>query len=350
MFDLAFQSIVIVLAVIVGFWFLLGFYKLNPQQSALLRFFGKPTSAKDDAGLHWRPFGFVGVTKISNAIQEFSFKETVLTKQEVEVASPNATPSAVATGDGTVAALPTSKQTAMAEVTVEGVVQFYVMSGMDNLVNARFKLANPGEMIKQRFQNALRAKFNTMTMWDSLSDKDQAARAIQEDLSHVTVEFGHTIANISVTRVTPADAIVNSNNAMIASVAEMQTRANKGRGEQLETVAVSKGRADAMIENGRGVAGQRDKIAEGMQGAVERLSKAIPGAQPQDLMAMVMYTVYTDMMQRLAADGQTKVIFVDNSPSAPANVVRELRQAIVSGNEVTAPATKPANNAASVPL
>ncbi|HEY9792375.1 MAG TPA: SPFH domain-containing protein [Candidatus Obscuribacterales bacterium] len=341
MLDLVF-SIWFIPLLIGVLWFLGGIYMLSPQESALLMRFGKPVGSKDKPGLYWRPLGIVSKTTISTAIQEFPFKEVVFTKQEVEVASSSATP----TGDAAVEPATLTKQTALAAVTVEGVVQYSVMEGLENLVKARFKLQDPKAMIKQRFQNALRGTMNVRTMWDALSDKDKAASEVQEDLTHVTVEFGHTINNISITNVTPDNKIVESNNAMIASVADMQTRANKGRGEQLETVAIAKGRADAMIENGRGIAGQRDAVARGMQAAVSQLKSAIPNAKPEDLMAMVMYTVYTDMMNRLAAEGQSKVIFVDNSPNAPSNVLTQLRQAIVSGNEASAPVTAPEKGSA----
>jgi regulator of protease activity HflC (stomatin/prohibitin superfamily) len=337
MFEVLF-SVWFIPALIGVLWFLGGIYMLSPQESALLMRFGKPIGSKDKPGLYWRPLFIVSKTTISTAIQEFPFKEVVFTKQDVEVASSSATP----TGDAPVDPGITTKQTALASVTVEGVVQYSVMEGLDNLVKARFKLQDPKAMIKQRFQNALRGTMNVMTMWDALSDKDKAAKAVQDDLTHVTVEFGHTINNISVTNVTPADSIVKSNDLMIASVADMQTRANKGRGEQLETVAIAKGKADAMIENGRGIAGQRDAVAKGMQQAVAALKGAIPGARPEDLMAMVMYTVYTDMMTRLASEGASKIIFADNSPNAPSNVLLQLRQAIVSGVEASnAPVTAP---------
>jgi regulator of protease activity HflC (stomatin/prohibitin superfamily) len=320
---------------VVVLWGLLGFYTLRPQQSALLSFFGNPIGAKEKPGINWRAFGFVSVKKVSNAIQEFAFKEVVFTKQEVDVASSAAT----VTGDAPV--IPTTKQTAMASVTVEGVVQFHVMTGKDNLVAARFKLSNPEQMIKQRFQNALRGKMNTMTMWDALSDKDTAASAIKIDLSHVTTEFGHEVDNISITNVTPDAAIVKSNNDMIASAADMQTRANKGKGEQFETVAIAKGRADAMIENGRGIAGQRDAVAKGMKAAVAELKGAVPGAKPEDLMAMVLYTIHTDMMRSLADKGATKIIFADNSPTGPADVLRSLRSTLVGANGASEPVGTP---------
>ncbi len=342
MFDFSLSSFLMPTLIVCGaLWFLCGFYKLDPQQSALLTFWGKPIGAKNTAGIKWRPLFFIGVRKISNAIQEFTFQEVVFTKQDVEVASSTATPSAGA--DGTTPAVATTKQTAMASVTVEGVVQFSVMTGLDNLLNATYKLTNPMAMIKQRFQNALRGKMNTMTMWDALADKDTAAKAIQGDLDHVTTEFGHSIANISITNVTPDAAIVGANNQMIASAAEMQTRANRGRGEQLETVAVAKGRADAKIEEGRGIAGQLLKVAEGRSAAVNVLKDALKEDPSGELSAMVLFTAWTEMMARLGEGNKTKVIFADTGAGAPADIMKQLRDAVIGAREA---ATEPGGDAA----
>lgn len=332
MFDVSLSSFVVPGLITLGLlWFFFGFYKLNPQQSALLSLWGKPIGAKDSPGVKWRPLFFVSVRKISTAIQEFTFNEVVFTKQEVEVASSSATPAPNA--DGSAATVATTKQTALASVTVEGVVQFSVMAGLQNLLNATYRLSDPKAMIKQRFQNALRGKMNTMTMWEALADKDTAARAVQDDLSHVTPEFGHGIANISITNVTPDQAIVAANNAMIASAAEMQTRANRGRGEQLETVAVAKGRADAKIEEGRGIAGQLLKVAEGRRDAVNVLKEALSDDTSGELSSMVLFTAYTDMMGRLGEGSKTKVIFADSGAGAPGNIVRQIRDGMLAARE-----------------
>ncbi len=339
MFDFSLSSFVVPTLIVMGsLWFLCGFYSLDPQQSALLTFWGKPIGAKNTPGIKWRPLFFVGVRKISNAIQEFTFKEVVFTKQDVEVASSTATPSANA--DGSAPVVETTKQTAMASVTVEGVVQFSVMAGLDNLLNATFKLGDPKAMIKQRFQNALRGKMNTMTMWQALADKDQAAGAVKTDLDHVTPEFGHKIENISITNVTPADAIVAANNEMIASAAEMQTRANRGRGEQLETVAIAKGRADAKIEDGRGIAGQLLKVAEGRRDAVNVMKEALKDDPTGELSSIVLFTAYTDMMTRLGEGNKTKVIFADSGAGAPGNIMGQIRDGMLAAREATAAAAE----------
>jgi len=342
------NMVITAIASVAALWFLLGFYQLSPQQSALLSLFGKPIAAKDKPGLKWRPLFIIGKKKISTAIQEFTFEEKVFTRQDVEVASSTATPHA-SEGQAAPSVVATTKQTAMAAVTVAGVVQFSVMPGLPNLVAARFKLGDPEGMIKQRFQNAIRGKMNTMTMWDALSDRDQAAGSIKEDLSHVTTEFGHMIVNISITSVTPDAAIVAANNAMIASAAEMQTKANRGRGEQLETLAIAKGRADARIEEGRGIAGQLERVAEGRQKAVAKLKEALGDDPTGELTAMIVFTAWTEMMSRLGDGGKSKIIFADTSASAPGSIFNSLRQAVIAANEAAADTTDGKTTAAQNP-
>jgi regulator of protease activity HflC (stomatin/prohibitin superfamily) len=332
-------------AAIVVFWAFLGIYQLRPQQSALLMRFSKPVGSSDEAGLHWRPLGIVSVTKVPHAIQEFAFKEVVFTKQEVEIAGAGA-----GATDGKNTTQPaSSKQTALASVTVEGVVQYSIMQGLDNLIKAKFKLADPQAMIKQRFQNALRGTMNVRTMWAALSDKDKAAQEVQTDLTHVAEEFGHTINNISITNVTPANAIVDANDRLVASVAEMQTRANKGEGEKQETFRIAQGKALAMIENGRGIAGERDAIVKGWEQAVEELKKAWPEAQALDVMAMILFQNYLDAMVKLAASGNNKVIFSNSAVSGASDLLAQLRQSLIASGEATATSAPPASTSPARP-
>lgn len=320
--------ILLSLGTFVAFWILFGFYTLRPQQSAFLSMFGKPLGAKDNPGLHWRLLGIVSLKKVTHAIQEFPFREPVFTKQEVTVTS---------SGEGLPETGGASKQKAMAAVICEGVVQYSVMRGLDNITKALFRLEDPEAMIKQRFQNALRGTMNVMTMWSALSDKDSAAASIQTDLTHVAEEFGYTINNISMTNVTPDPTIVEANNKLIASVAEMQTLANKGEGQKQQMVRVAQGKAETMIENGRGIAGERDKIVEGWEGAIKKLQGAWPDANPMDLMAMILFQNYLDTQVKLAASGQSKVIFTNNGVSGARDLLAELRQTFISSAEASAP-------------
>jgi regulator of protease activity HflC (stomatin/prohibitin superfamily) len=314
-------------------WILFGIYTLQPQESALLSRFGKPTGAKNDPGLHWRLLGWTQVRKVTHAIQEFAFKEVVFTKQEVTVTQVSETADAA-----TAAAHAAGKQKAMAAVTVEGVVQYSVLTGMDNMVKALFRLEDPEAMIKQRFQNALRGTMNAMTMWSALEDKDRAAGSVQTDLTHVTEEFGHTINNISITNVTPDPTIVASNNALIASVAEMQTKANQGEGEKQQMVRIAQGKAETMIENGRGIAGERDKIVEGWEGAINKLKAAWPEAKPMDLMVMILFQNFVDAQEKMAATAGAKVIFTNSGPAGARDLLDGLRNTLIGASEATASA------------
>ena len=75
-------------------------------------------------------------------------------------------------------------------------------------------------------------------------------------------------------------------------------------------------------------------IIAGFKESVEDFQRAIEGVGPDDVMRMVMATLYFDTL-REASHGQSNTILLPYSPDGFSNFMTQTRDAIITGNAAT---------------
>jgi regulator of protease activity HflC (stomatin/prohibitin superfamily) len=232
-------------------------------------------------------------------------------------------------------------------VTISANVQYVVDDNDDSVKQAFYKLANPEGQIKSHVSSAIRAKVPSMTLESVQANQAAIASHVKSELTATMREYGYVIADVLVTKADPDASVVKANNDKYASEQAKVTAENLAAAQFTKVVKAAEAEANAMIERGRGIAGEREKIMEGLEGAITSFSK-VPGASPEAAMRMVAFQGYLDTLTKIATNASdgTKVIFVQSGPGGATEIGEQIRNALITGTEAAkdtpaAPAAAP---------
>ena len=122
-------------------------------------------------------------------------------------------------------------------------------------------------------------------------------------------------------------------NRVVASENEKTAAKNQGEAQKLRTVLHAEAEAEAKRLQGEGIAAQREAIVKGLSVSVDSLRGAMPSADPQTLMNLVLINQYFDAMRDIAHGDKAKVIFVPSGAGAYRDVSDQLFQSFVNASE-----------------
>jgi len=240
-------------------------------------------------------------------------------------------------------------------VTISANVQYVVDENDESVKQAFYKLANPEGQIKSHVSSAIRAKVPTMTLEDVQAKQATIASHVKGELTETMKVYGYIIADVLVTKADPDASVVEANNAKYASEQAKTTAENLAAAAYTKVVKAAEGEAEAMIQRGRGIAGERQKIMEGLETAITSFESKVEGASAVDAMRMVGFQGYLDALIKVAsaASDGTKVLFVPMGANGATELAEQVRNALITGTEAakdapTAPA-KPAARSAAAP-
>jgi len=147
-------------------------------------------------------------------------------------------------------------------------------------------------------------------------------------------EFGYGIIKALVTDVNP-DANVKAAMNEINTAQRLRIAATeKGETEKIMKVKQAEAEADAAILQGKGIAGQRQAIIEGLSDSVEEFVKQIPGIDPSRVMDMVMMIQYIDTLKEIGGNSKSNVVFVPHSPGNVNDLSNQIRETIFSAQKL----------------
>jgi regulator of protease activity HflC (stomatin/prohibitin superfamily) len=121
------------------------------------------------------------------------------------------------------------------------------------------------------------------------------------------------------------------------NAAQREREATVSRAETNKMLLVKQAEAEAESKRlqGEGIANQRKAIISGLKDSVEDFAKTVPGSTPQDVMQLVLMTQYFDTLKEIAANDRSNTILIPHSPSSVTDLFGQLRDAIVTGVEMT---------------
>jgi regulator of protease activity HflC (stomatin/prohibitin superfamily) len=93
--------------------------------------------------------------------------------------------------------------------------------------------------------------------------------------------------------------------------------------------------AESKRLQGEGIANQRKAIISGLKDSVEDFAQAVAGSTPQDVMQLVLMTQYFDTLKDIAANDHTNTVLIPHTPNTLSDVFSQIRNAIISGQELT---------------
>ncbi|MBS1701476.1 MAG: SPFH domain-containing protein [Armatimonadetes bacterium] len=203
--------------------------------------------------------------------------------------------------------------------------------------DAHYKLQSPEQQITAFVLNVVRGEVAKMQLRDVFEHQDSIGNAVNEQLTISMSEFGFQIRNALVNEVRPAEEVVRAMNAVQASENEKVAAKNQGEAQKFRTVLHAEAEAEAKRLQGEGIAAQREAIVRGLSISVESLKTAMPGADPQTLMNLVLINQYFDAMRDISQGEKAKVIFVPSGPGAYREISDQLFQSFINAAEASSP-------------
>jgi regulator of protease activity HflC (stomatin/prohibitin superfamily) len=196
-------------------------------------------------------------------------------------------------------------------------------------------LQDPEQQINAFVFDLVRAQVPLLDLDDVFSKKDDIAIAVKNELEGQMAEFGYGIIKALVTDVNP-DANVKAAMNEINTAQRLRIAATeKGETEKIMKVKQAEAEADAAILQGKGIAGQRQVIIEGLGDSVEEFVKQIPGTDPARVMDMVMMIQYIDTLKEIGGNSKSNVVFVPHSPGNVNDLSTQFRETIFSAQKLT---------------
>ena len=207
---------------------------------------------------------------------------------------------------------------------------------------AYYQLSDPTGQITAHVANAIRAQVPNMTLSDVFKNQSSIAVYVKGELDSTMSGYGYIIESVLVPNAEPDAHVVSAMNQKMASEQAKVTAENTAQAAYTTKVRAAESEAKAMELHGQGIAAQRHAIVKGLQDSVAAFTQ-VQGVDASSAMQLVGLTQYMDMMRALAEGGQTKVVFVNSSPSGLADMEAGIRQAIASGNEAASAGTPVSN-------
>lgn len=218
-------------------------------------------------------------------------------------------------------------------------VQYQVLP--DKVPDAAYRLEDPEEQIKAYVFDTVRATVPKMKLDNLFERKEEIAISVQTELKDSMDDFGYQICKALVTDIDPDAEVKRSMNTINAAQRDREAAQARAEAERIMKVTAAQAEAESMKLHGQGIADQRAAIIHGLEASVSAFQKAIPGAQANDVMQLVVLTQYMDTLKEMTRSGQSKVILMPSDPGGVNNLVGQLRNAFTISQEIGAGSPRP---------
>lgn len=212
-------------------------------------------------------------------------------------------------------------------------VQYYVLP--DKVVDAFYRLQSPATQITSFVFDTVRARVPTMILDDLFEKKDDIASAVKTELDQVMDDFGYGIIKALVTDIDPDANVKTSMNEINAAQRLREAAVQQAEADKIRVVKAAEAEAESKALQGQGIANQRKAIIEGLKESVESFNSQIEGTKAEDVMNLVLMTQYFDTIKDIGLSGKGNTILIPHSPGGMQDISAELRNAIITANEVT---------------
>jgi regulator of protease activity HflC (stomatin/prohibitin superfamily) len=196
-------------------------------------------------------------------------------------------------------------------------------------------LKDSGYQIKAFVFDLVRARVPKLVLDDVFSKKDDIADAVKAELEKPMTEFGYGIIKALVTDINPDQNVKAAMNEINTAQRLRVAAAEKGEAEKILKVKHAEAEAEASILQGKGIAGQRQAIIEGLGQSVDEFVRQIPGAKASHVMDMVLLIQYIDTLKEIGAGSKSNVVFIPHSPGNVSALSDQIRETIFASQKIS---------------
>jgi regulator of protease activity HflC (stomatin/prohibitin superfamily) len=202
----------------------------------------------------------------------------------------------------------------------------------EQIYNAYYKLENPTQQIQAYVFDVVRAQVPKINLDDVFSRKDDIAIAVKDELGLIMNSFGYEIVKTLVVDIQPSENVRHAMNEINASQRLRIAANEKAEAEKIIRVKQAEAESEANILHGKGIAGQRQAITDGLSKSLEEIKTHMTGMNNEKILEMILMIQYFDTLKDIGLNSKSNVIFVPHSPNNVENLSEQIRQALFSAN------------------
>ncbi|OEL19307.1 Hypersensitive-induced response protein 1 [Dichanthelium oligosanthes] len=209
-------------------------------------------------------------------------------------------------------------------VTVVASVQYRALA--DRAYDAFYRLSNAREQIQSYVFDVIRASVPNMNLDQVFEQKNEVARAVEEELAKAMAMYGYEIVQTLIVDIEPDEVVKRAMNDINAAARLRVAAAERAEAEKIQQVKRAEGEAESKYLAGVGVARQRQAIVEGLR-------RFVP--DEKSVMDMVLATQYFDTIRDIGATSRAATVFIPHGPAAVHDVAAQVRDGVLQATTHT---------------
>lgn len=213
-------------------------------------------------------------------------------------------------------------------------VQYHVIP--ERAKEAFYELENPIQQIESYVFDEVRSAVPSMNLDDVFRNKDQIAAGVRTNLRETMEQYGYFIVGALVNDIDPDARVKEAMNEINAAQRMRKAAEEKGEAEKILTVKQAEADAESNTLHGRGIAGQRKAIVDGLRASVEEFQEGVSGASTHDVLQLILLTQYFDMLKEVGSTSRNSTILIPHAPGGLETVIDQMRSAFITGRVATA--------------
>ena len=212
-------------------------------------------------------------------------------------------------------------------------VQYHVLP--EKIYEAFYRLDSAEQQIQSYVFDVVRARIPKIKLDDVFSKKDEIADSVKNELEEAMDDFGYGIIKALVTDIDPDARVKTAMNEINEAQRLRIAATERGEAEKIMKIKQAEADAESKILQGKGIAGERKAIIDGLKHSLEEFSRDVKNTDTKDVMNLIMMAQYFDTLKDMSGRSHTNTILIPHSPSGFSDLQEQIRNGIITGNQVS---------------
>ncbi|GLT36978.1 hypothetical protein SLA2020_113220 [Shorea laevis] len=202
-------------------------------------------------------------------------------------------------------------------VNVVASIQYRALA--EKASDAFYKLSNARSQIQSYVFDVIRASVPKLELDSVFEEKNQIARAVEEELQGAMSNYGFEIVQTLIVDIEPDEHVKRAMDVKRAAEEEKMLKIKRAEGD-----------AEAKYLSGVGIARQCRAIVDGLRDSGLAFSEKVPGTctTSRDVMDMVLVTQYIDTMKEIGASSKSNSGFIPDGPCTVRDIASQIRNGL----------------------
>jgi regulator of protease activity HflC (stomatin/prohibitin superfamily) len=193
-------------------------------------------------------------------------------------------------------------------------VQYQILP--EKIYDAFYKLSSPQKQIESFVFNSILGHVPKLSLDETFEQQSGISVNVKTELDAIMSGFGFNILTALVTDIIPDSKVKDAMNDINAAQRAQVAAQARGEADKILKVKQAEAEAESKALQGKGIAAERQAIIDGLRSSIENFRDSVPGATPEDVMALVLLTQYFDTLKDIGTKSGNNTIFLPNSPGA----------------------------------